>query len=211
MKRCLLFDCDGTLVDSELLNCEAMAAELLQSGIDEAANGLLQRYRGWKFSSVLDDLQQRHSLVLDKQFTVRFRQRASVHLEKHLKPIEYIPEVLAQINQPMCVASNAPMEKIQLALRVTGLDLFFGNFVFSAYEVNSWKPEPGLFLHAAHAMGFDPAQCVVIEDTTVGVSAAVAAGIDVVHYEPDGTAASNDHVRVIKSMDQLPSALGEFI
>lgn len=208
--RCLIFDSDGTLVDSELLNCEAMSAELQDSGITEDASDLVVRYRGWMLKSLLQDLQQRHEKSLDEEFTPRFRHRAAKHLEKMLTPVDHIPEVLSLLDQPMCVASNAPLDKLELSLRVSGLASFFGNHVYSAYEIGSWKPDPDLFLHAAKKMGFDPSQCVVIEDSIVGVSAAVAAGIDVVLYNPGRLQVSPDqHVRVIDSMAQLPSALNE--
>lgn len=210
MKRCLLFDSDGTLVDSEFLNSEAMAAELQESGISESAENLHRSYSGWMFSAVLEDLQQRHRTRLDDKFTDRFRQRASQIFEKSLRPVAHIPEVLKQLNQPMCVASNAPMAKLELALRVTGLDGFFPDAVYSAYDIECWKPEPGLFLHAATSMGFEPSQCVVIEDSMVGVTAALAAGIDVVHYDPKAVAAAGDKVCVIQSMSELPLAIDKF-
>ncbi len=210
MKRCLLFDSDGTLVDSEFLNSQAMAAELQESGISESAENLFRTYSGWMFSAVLDDLQQRHQRLLDEDFTDRFRQRANLIFEKSLRPVAHIPEVLKKLNQPMCVASNAPMAKLELALRVTGLDCFFPDAVYSAYEIDCWKPEPGLFLHAAKSMGFEPSQCVVIEDSMVGVSAALAAGIDVVHYDPKAQTSRGDKVCVIQSMAELPLVLDKF-
>jgi HAD superfamily hydrolase (TIGR01509 family) len=82
--------------------------------------------------------------------------------------------------QPVCVASNAPRSKIELCLATTGLARFFEGRIFSAYEVGSWKPDPGLFLHAAQAMGAAPARCLVVEDSAPGVIAAREAGMQVV-------------------------------
>ena len=210
MKKCLLFDSDGTLVDSEFLNNQALAAELQVSGITETAQELVSNYRGWMFSAVLDDIQARHDIVLDTGFTGRFRHRASLHFESNLRAISHIPEVLAELNAPMCVASNAPMAKIKQAMNITGLEKFFGDSIYSAYEINSWKPEPDLFLHAAKAMRHQPEQCIVIEDSDVGVSAALAAGIDVVRYDPESRAQASAGVMNINTMADLPAALERF-
>ena len=207
MKPCLLFDSDGTLVDSEFLNCEAMSVELRASGIKEDPNTLFETYSGWQFSAVLDDLQLRHNESLDEGFTARFRYRASQHFEGRLRAVADIPEVLSELDHPKCVASNAPMAKLKQALRITGLAAYFGDRVYSAYDINSWKPQPELFLHAAREMGFSPSQCVVIEDSKVGVSAALAAGILVVHYDPNGETDIVSGVVKIRSMTELPRVL----
>lgn len=210
LKKCLLFDNDGTLVDSEFLNCEAMAAELSDTGINEDPEHLYRTYSGWQLSLVLDDLQKHHAMPLDDGFIARFRRRASLHFEGRLQAVVHIPQVLAQLDNPMCVASNAPMEKILQAINLTGLASFFGESIFSAYDINSWKPEPDLFLHAAREMGFDPSQCVVIEDSEVGVTAALAAGIDVVQFDPHFSTRPRAGVAVIHSMKELPDAIQSF-
>jgi HAD superfamily hydrolase (TIGR01509 family) len=181
----LIFDSDGTLVDSEFLNCQALSAELAQSGIDIGARELLERYRGWQLSLELDELQQQHGTSLDPGFVDRFRDRALAMFSEQLQPIAGIVGALEQLQQPMCVASNGPVEKLQLALSVTGLDRFFGKQVFSAYEVGIFKPDPGLFRHAADAMGFRPDDCIVIEDSEVGIKGADAAGMSSVLYNPE--------------------------
>ena len=211
---CLLFDSDGTLVDSELLNCEAMSAELAESGIHESADYLLHHYRGFMFSAVLDELQQKHGVELDHDFNQRFRQRAAAHFEGRLQPVEGIVESLSQLSNPMCVVSNGPESKLELALRITGLSPLFQRNVFSAYTVGSWKPAPGLFLHAATEMGFDIGRCIVIEDSLVGIQAACSAGMKSILYCPDpshlepGKAAFRPTI-TIKSMTELPCAVQE--
>lgn len=207
---CLLFDSDGTLVDSELLNCEAMSAELAGSGIQESPDHLLHHYRGYMFSAVLDELQKKHGVALDTEFNQRFRQRAAEHFVGRLRPIAGIVESLQQLQNPMCVVSNGPVSKLELALRLTSLASFFTENVFSAYTVGSWKPEPELFFHAARKMGFDVQQCIVIEDSRVGIEAAVAAGMRSILYDPEsliqeaGTFAPS---LTISSMTELPRAV----
>jgi len=183
--KCLIFDSDGTLVDSEFLNCQALSAELSESGIDIDAAPLLERYRGWQLSLELEELQQQYGVTLDDKFVDRFRDRALELFGRQLQPIAGIVEALEKLDQPICVASNGPMEKLRTALAVTGLEHFFGDNIFSAYEVGKFKPDPGLFSHAARAMGFPDSDCIVIEDSEVGIRAADAAGMESVLYNPE--------------------------
>jgi len=209
---CLLFDSDGTLVDSELLNCEAMSAELASSGINESPEYLLHHYRGYMFSAVLDELQQKHAIVLDTEFNQRFRQRAAEHFVGRLQPVAGITESLLQLKNPMCVVSNGPVSKLELALRITDLAPFFNQNVFSAYTVGSWKPEPELFLYAARRMNFDVHRCIVIEDSRVGIEAASAAGMKSILYDPESLFKGTDTAAAtlsISSMRDLPRAVQE--
>lgn len=212
----LIFDSDGTLVDSEGLNCEALSEELALVGVAETSEALLARYRGWQFAAETADLESRHRVILDSGFVARFRARAAARFSRDLQPVAGIASALQQLHQPMCVASNGPMEKLQLALSVTGLAPHFAARVFSAYEVGSFKPDPGLFLHAARKMDAAPADCVVIEDSEVGIVAARAAGMRAVFYNPHGLAVEVppgtleivDMVSLVPALSQLraPSA-----
>src|SRR5205814_3978267 len=89
-----------------------------------------------------------------------------------------------ELSQPICVASSGPMEKIELSLSLTGLLRFFKGRIFSSYDVAAWKPDPGLFLHAARAMGVAPWDCAVVEDSLPGICAGLAAGMTVFAFQP---------------------------
>lgn len=89
--------------------------------------------------------------------------------------------MLESLDQPRCIASSGPPQKIAQALKVSGLAIYFGSNLYSSYVVGSWKPEPGLFLHAARSMGYVPNTCIVVEDSTVGIQAANAAGMAALH------------------------------
>jgi len=207
---CLLFDSDGTLVDSELLNCEAMSAELADSGIRETPEYLLGHYRGYMFSAVLDELQQKHRVILDTEFNQRFRQRAASHFVGRLQPVAGIVDSLELLPNPMCVVSNGPVSKLDLALSVTGLTPFFAENVFSAYTVGSWKPQPDLFLYAARKMNFDVSHCIVIEDSRVGIEAASAAGMKSILYDEDAHCQEWGifaPTLTISTMEELPDAV----
>jgi HAD superfamily hydrolase (TIGR01509 family) len=100
-------------------------------------------------------------------------------LESRLQPVDGAMELIRSLTVPFCVASNGPREKIELCLRVTGLLPYFKGRIFSAYEVGFWKPDPQLFIHAARALGASPTRCAVVEDSTPGLKAGLAAGMTV--------------------------------
>lgn len=179
---CVIFDLDGTLVDSETL-CNQAFVDLLPE-LGEAVEVLVAKYRGKKLALILADLELRLGVHLTSDFEARYRERVAELFALDLRPTVGSPEMLASIAFPYCLASSGPLTKIKHALQVSGLEPFFGTRIFSSYEVGSWKPEPGLFLHAAGAMGFAPNRCVVVEDSEVGVEAAAAAGMRVLRYAP---------------------------
>jgi len=210
MSHCLLFDSDGTLVDSEAINTEALADELALHNIGEDKTDLLDRYRGWQFQALLVDLGRLHKVELDQQFESSFRERASRYFADRLEPVVHITEALQQLPHVKCVASNAPMSKLTQVLDKTELSHFFNGNLFSAYDISSFKPDPALFLHASDQMGFATEQCIVIEDSEVGLQAAIAAGMKCVHYIPgtNKVAGVDDrNVRIISSMLELPAAV----
>jgi beta-phosphoglucomutase-like phosphatase (HAD superfamily) len=101
------------------------------------------------------------------------------------------------------VASNGPREKTELSLSVTGLLPLVGDRIFSSYEVGWWKPHPGLFLHAAAAMGVDPASCGVVEDSVAGIDAGVAAGMQVFAFGEHPSADHGGRVRHVRTHREL--------
>jgi len=179
MPDAVLFDCDGTLVDSETLSSEVFC-ELL-GGLGHAAepSEILRSFRGRQLATCLAELELRYG-VLPPDFEQRFRARSAEVYRARLREMAGAAELLRTLSHPACVASNAPRAKIELCLEATGLSQFFHRRIFSAYEVGAWKPDPGLFLHAAEVMGAAPARCLVVEDSAPGVAAALAAGMRVV-------------------------------
>ena len=209
---CVLFDCDGTLVDSELLGNVALAHELALGGIVETGESLTERFRGHKLADMLATLQADHGVALPDGFVDRYRARAAAMFERGVQRMPGVAEALEGLDGlalPMCIVSNGPIAKIRQSLRVAGLAGYFGERLFSAYEVGSWKPEPGLFLHAARAMGVEPARCVVVDDSATGVEAARRAGMRALWYLPHGApAAIPPHATAFSHMDRLADLIG---
>lgn len=198
---CVIFDLDGTLVDSETLGSQALLDMLPE--LDEPLSIISERYRGQRMANIMADVELRLGRKLPENFENEYREYAASRIEAELRPMPGVVAMLEQLHLTRCVASSAPKAKIQLALNVCGLASFFGSDVFSCYEIGAWKPDPAIFLHAAQAMSVTARECIVVEDSDVGVSAAVAAGMRVLRYDPAGGYTSSDSVRCFGHMDEL--------
>jgi HAD superfamily hydrolase (TIGR01509 family) len=183
----VIFDCDGTLVDSERLANAALAECVAPFGLRMTAEEAMQAYVGGKMADCVADLERRLGRKLPDTFVPEVRRRTAEAFRAGLKPMEGALDVLQKLQLPFCVASSGPMEKIELSLALTGLLRFFASDrIFSAYDVGSWKPDPGLFLHAAGAMGVAAERCAVVEDSLRGVEAGMNAGMRTFWFQPQG-------------------------
>lgn len=201
----MIFDLDGTLVDSEGL-CNRAFLDLVPE-LDLSLEDMVARYRGQKLARIFVDIEEHIGRSLPAGFEQEYRARVASLFETELRPVPGVMEMLAGIPYSMCVASSGPREKICQALSVSSLFHFFGENVFSSYEVGSWKPEPGLFLHAAEAMDFSPEQCAVVEDSAPGIVAAVAAGMRPFYFSPSGGEPFDSKAVAFGSMAELPRLL----
>lgn len=204
MIKALIFDNDGTLVDSELIANIALQQELLKYDIELSAVSLLNRFRGGKFAEVLVVLANEHQVTFSDDFAVQFRARVAELLSEQLQAFAGVHQSLKAINLPKSVASNSPANQLHLSLEVTNLKDFFGEHIYSAYQVEMWKPDPGLFLHAAAQMGYPAEQCLVIEDSPVGISAAKAANMKTVLFDPHELHSELSVDYRIRCMSELP-------
>lgn len=205
----VIFDCDGVLVDSEQIDMRVlveMAAELdLMISLSHAAGV----FRGQSIAHCVTIIEEQLGRRVPADFIEIFRRRTAAVFEQELRPIEGIAAALQQITIPMCVASSAPPSKIELMLHLTGLLAPFQGRIYSAYQINCWKPDPGLFLHVARALHCAPPNCVVVEDSVVGVQAGVAAGMYVLGYADAAysPALAAAGAQVFQHMAQLPALL----
>ncbi len=208
-RTCLIFDLDGTLVDSERLSTRALS-EIIPA-IHESVEILLHRYRGVKVNEIFTDIEQRYNVSLPDDFESIYRTYCAGLFEQELQPFPGAIDMLKGISSPRCIASSGPMKKINNSLRITGLAPFFGSNLFSSYEIQSWKPDPGLYLHAAGAMGFEPKECVVIEDSEVGIEAAEAAGMAVLHFCERAVKSPGLTYQPFSSMAELTAILQDLV
>jgi HAD superfamily hydrolase (TIGR01509 family) len=135
-----------------------------------------------------------------------YRQRTYEAFKRNIQAVPGVEQVLQSLQVPCCVASNAPKEKLQLNLGLLKLLPYFNGHIYSAYEVQHWKPEPHLFLYAAQQLGFEPAECAVVEDSLAGVLAARAGGFTVFGYAHGlrATTLAQAGAIVFDNMDKLP-------
>lgn len=208
-QKCIIFDLDGTLVDSELLKVRALMGILPQ--VIDKEEIVNDRYLGKKLAEVILDIEKRYKFSIPNDFVATFRKTEAKLFESELKLIPNVRKMLKNMDYPMCIASNGPLDKMKHSLRITGLSEYFGSKLFSAYDIGSWKPDPGLFLTAAREMGVKPSHCIVVEDSSAGVEAAKAAKMKICHFsscrvEPDGP-----NYRLFNDMGKLPALLKEII
>ncbi|MCC5882286.1 MAG: HAD-IA family hydrolase [Halomonas sp.] len=209
---CLLFDCDGTLVDSEPLLAAEMAACLTRLGLPFQASDYIGEFRGSRFRNIVAELEERYGGVDPQQLAeteTEMRSNLNRRLETELAAIAGAREALMSLlDYPCGVVSNGPENKIRTSLQAIGFADFFETRLFSGYTANCWKPDPRLYLHAAAAMGFDPEDCVAIDDALVGVKAALDAGMTVIHLNrfPDAEETPEGAI-MISSMFQLPTVI----
>jgi HAD superfamily hydrolase (TIGR01509 family) len=203
MIQCIIFDCDGTLVDSEYICNFALKLKLKELGIEESATVMMDEFRGGKLATILDTLSERHNIIFSDGFVSSYRALVAELSERDLLPCEGVIDTLNTLNLPMCVASSGPISKIQKSLSVTNLSSYFKDNIFSSYQIDSWKPAPELFLHAAKEMGFKPSECAVVEDSIIGITAAKAASMKAVLYDPNQVHNSVEGVQIINHMREL--------
>jgi HAD superfamily hydrolase (TIGR01509 family) len=178
----LIFDCDGVLVDSELITNRVFAAMLNELGIPVSIKDMFERFVGRSMPQCLEIIVGLLGRPVPDGFVDEYYSRSRAALIRELKPVPGIESVLATVGLPFCVASSGTHEKMQTTLGVTGLLPQFLGKMYSVTEVARSKPFPDVFLHAAGRQGFAPSACAVIEDTPTGVRAGIAAGMTVFGY-----------------------------
>ena len=172
----IIFDCDGVLVDSELLSCRCLAKVLAAYGIDLGLDQALDLFLGRSTTSIVAHYQaQGHSLP--EQFSAELKTGVRAAFGSALLPIHGVGAVLDGLQIPHCVASSSDIDRVSFSLSLTGLSAHFGERLYTAQMVERGKPAPDLFLFAAERMQADPSRTLVIEDSVSGVTAAKAAGM----------------------------------
>ncbi|MEQ7799285.1 HAD family hydrolase [Pedobacter sp. ASV1-7] len=178
--KCIIFDCDNVLVDTESTLVSVLIDMAREYGAQMDTEEAIRLFSGRQLLQSIRILEQTSDVTFPNDFEKRFRVRLYDEFRKGVQPITGVKDLLESLKLPYCVASSGPREKIELNLGLTGLIGFFDESrIFSSYDIDSWKPDPDIFLHAASAMGFSPSECVVIEDSLAGIEAARNGGFRV--------------------------------
>lgn len=209
----IIFDMDGTLVDSEPLANRIFYDKLLPLGlppqIDEAC--VARDLTGLSLPSCFQLVHERYGIRLPVDFEDDLQAETYRRLRTDLRPIAGAPAMLDAVSDMRkCVASSSELDKIALSLELCGISHHFGDRIFSARQVARGKPAPDLFFHAAGKMGgIAPGACAVVEDSLPGATAGIRAGMTVFAYRPDGDAAAFTEIgcQVFGDMAELPALL----
>ena len=210
----VIFDCDGVLVDSEVISNEVLARALTEQGLPTTLAQSRRDYQGLLLAEIDSRAQAKLGRPLAKDWLERYERDRTAAFRRELRAVAGVAEAIQRIEAAgvaVCVASQGKLEKTRLSLKLTKLDPLFGDeALFSAYSVPRGKPHPDLFLHAAQTMAAEPGRCAVVEDTPSGVTAAVAAGMRVLGYAADSDAAAlrQAGAEVFGAMEELPGLLG---
>jgi HAD superfamily hydrolase (TIGR01509 family) len=178
----IIFDCDGVLVDSELISCRAHAETLTRHGYPITEDQVFDRFLGRSMRQATLEVEAELGRSLPDDFHTQVYAEIFREFATSLQATPHIIEALAAITLPVCVASSGPPEKISASLNRVGLHDRFAPHIFSAVQVQHGKPAPDLFLFAAGQMKVPSARCLVIEDSVSGIAAARAAGMAVLGY-----------------------------
>lgn len=178
----VIFDCDGVVIDSEVLSAHVLIELLHQQQIDIDSDYVQQHFLGCSFNTVSEKITQAFKRTLPDRFEENYREALLAKFASALQPTPGIDTVLQQLAVAKCIATSSSPARTAKALDVVNFSRYFSNSVFTSSEVKHGKPAPDLFLHAAKQMGVLPERCLVIEDSTAGISAALRAGMQVLHY-----------------------------
>ena len=203
--KCIIFDCDGVLVDSEEISNSVLVEMTSEIGTEIKMDYALENFAGKSLKSCFEHIEKIIEKPLPNTFEKEYRNRTFSLFKTDLKPIAGIHKLLDKISIPFCVASSAPVEKIKLNLTTTNLIDKFENRIFSSYEIGSWKPKPEIFEHSARNMGFKPSECAVIEDSIAGVRAGIKGGFDVYGFasKKNQSALKKEGAKVFFEMNEL--------
>jgi HAD superfamily hydrolase (TIGR01509 family) len=175
----VIFDCDGVLIDSEILSARMLIDELAHLGIHIDLPYVAGHFLGRSYPTVMAQIRREFGLDLPPEFEDQYRERLLESFRKNLKVMPGVPETLDELSVPFCVATSSSPRRAEMSLGLTGLSDRVGQRLFTASQVAHGKPAPDLFLFAAAQMGCDPTRTLVIEDSLTGLRAAKAAGMTV--------------------------------
>lgn len=195
----VIFDCDGVLIDSEIISARMLVEELAGLGVKIDLPYVAQHFLGRSYPTVMAQIRREFGLDLPPDFEDQYRARLMEAFETGLKVMPGIRDVLETLALPWCVATSSSPKRAARSLEIAGLSALVGDGLYTASMVAHGKPAPDLFLHVARDRGVAPDRCLVIEDSLNGVRAGLAAGMEVWRFT------GGSHLRG-QSLDAPPDA-----
>ena len=186
--KCIIFDCDGVLVDSEPITARILIQMCAEIGIQIDMDYVEAHFTGNSWAGCAALMEAKGGKKLPANFEKEYRSRSSEAFKKEIQPINGIPALIDNLSIPFAVASSGPTSKIRLNLGLIGLLEKFEPHIYSCWEIGKWKPDPAIYLHAAKLLNFHPSECVVVEDSLFGVQAGIAGGFRTIGYANQHTA-----------------------
>ncbi len=214
----IIFDCDGVLIDSEVISARMLISELRGYGVDMDMAFVSRHFLGRSYPVVLREVRERWGVALPDRFEADYRARLLAAFQRELAVMPGAVSTIRALRLPYCLATSSSPERLARSLEITGLAALFEGVCFTASEVARGKPAPDLFLLAASRMGTSPARCLVIEDSLNGVRAGLAAGMEVWRFTGGSHLAGLDLVppddavphATIASLDEVFSLRPQF-
>jgi len=204
----VFFDCDGTLVDSEVICSRAYVTMFQEFGITLELEEVFKRFKGVKLYEIIDIINEEHGVDLAKaDLEPVYRAEVARLFDSELEVISGANALLDAMTVPICVVSNGPVSKMQHSLGLTGMLNYFDDRLFSGYDIQRWKPDPALLFHAAEKMQVPVERCILVDDSAAGAQAGIAADIPVFYFCADPHNQPIDHplVTPFDDLAQLPA------
>ncbi len=211
----VIFDCNGVLVDSEPLAATVASQQFARAGFNLPLEAIARYFTGRRAADMLAEVEMASGRSLPPNFAATLATATLEAFRTHLRPTPHVAHALTWIRGRKCVASSSSIERMRLSLEVTGLLKFFDPYLFSASEIPRGKPSPDIFLMTAGKLNTAPSDCIVVEDSPVGVAAAAAAGMTVIGFAGGSHAGPHlgDHLlasgarTIVTDMRQLKSTI----
>ena len=178
----VIFDCDGVLIDSEIISAKMLVAELARLGVTIDLDYVARHFLGRSYPTVMQQIREEFGLNLPEAFEEQYRNRLLAAFERDLTIMPGIAEVIGALAVPYCIATSSSPRRARRSLEIVAFPRLEETPLFTASMVEHGKPAPDLFLYAAEKMGVKPADCLVIEDSLNGIRAAHAAGMEVLRF-----------------------------
>jgi HAD superfamily hydrolase (TIGR01509 family) len=178
----VIFDCNGVLVDSEPLATSIVSQEFMRAGFPLTPDIVARYFTGRRPADMFAEVEIAAGRKLPPGFAATVASATLRRFRAELRATAHMAQALSWLRGPKCVASSSSFDRIRVSLESTDLIRYFEPYLFSATEVRQGKPAPDLFLHAAAKMHVAPRDCIVVEDSAVGVAAGVAAGMTAIGF-----------------------------